>query len=379
MSSGSHPSTGVGALRYRMRTAHLAAWLGATALSLTGCAAQQEETASLRGGSARESAHRGVVADPARKELVIELGPLDLPARASHHAAPQPPPVVATLPIDGWLHGYEVALEDGKGQPVPRRLIHHVNLIVPGKRELFSPIMLRIGAAGPETEPVKLPRLLGYRVQRGDSLLVTAMVHNPEPRSYRGVRLRIRMPYTPSGGEAWLSPLSIVPFYMDVMPPAGLHAYDLPAGRSEKSWEARPAVAGRILGVGGHLHKYGVALRLEDVTEREVVWEATPTLDENGNVAEMPTSMFIHRLGIRVRPDHVYRLTAVYENPTGRVIPDGAMGALGGVFLPDRGADWPAVDRGDAEYQRDVAVTYRSGDRTHPGRHEGDGHAHDSH
>ena len=34
------------------------------------------------------------------------------------------------------------------GKPLPHALIHHVNLIAPEKRELFSPIMLRIGAQG---------------------------------------------------------------------------------------------------------------------------------------------------------------------------------------------------------------------------------------
>ena len=350
-----------------------AAFLSAAVLlSLGGCAAP--ESAARSGGPSHESAAGlGAVKAVADEELVIELGPLDLPAGASHHGAPQLPPLSAALPLEGWIHGYEVSLVDEGGRPVPRRLLHHVNLIVPGKRELFSPIMLRIGAAGPETDPVKLPRLLGYRVHRGDTLVVTAMMHNPEPRAYRGVRLRIRMSYTPRG--RWMSPLSIYPFYMDVMPPAGVHAYDLPAGRSQKSWEARPAVAGRILGVGGHLHKYGVALRLEDVTAREVLWEATPTLDNEGNVVGMPIGRFFWQLGRRVHPDHVYRLTAVYENPTGRVIPDGAMGALSGVFLPDRPDDWPAVNERDPQYQLDVAVTYRR-DQEQDGHGE---HEHGSH
>jgi hypothetical protein len=59
-----------------------------------------------------------------------------------------------------------------------------------------------------------------------------------------------------------------------------------------------------------------------------------------------------------VHPDHIYRLTAVYDNPTGAVIRDGAMGAFGGVFHPDDMAAWPAVDRSTAEYQRDVKETY---------------------
>jgi hypothetical protein len=274
----------------------------------------------------------------------------------SHHDAAEPPAQAVALAIEGWLHGFSVDLVDAHGRTVPQRVLHHVNLIAPEKRELFSQIMLRIGAAGPETTPVKLPRLLGFRVHPGDTLLVTAMLHNPDARGYQGVRLRIHLPYTPS--DAWPSPISIYPLYMDVMPPAGVHAYDLPPGRSQKSWESKPAVDGRLLGVGGHLHKYGVELRFEDVTSGDVIWRATPTVDSTGNVVAMPMKQFFWRLGVRLHRDHVYRLTAMYNNPTGRTIPDGAMGTLGGVFLPDNGEAWPAVDRRNPEYLLDLKVTY---------------------
>ena len=156
-------------------------------------------------------------------------------------------------------------------------------------------------------------------------------------------------------------PLPICPFYMDVMPPAGPHGYDLPPGRSSKSWQASPAVAGRILEIGGHLHKYGVEIRLDDVTSGHTLWRAAPAVDASGEVIGIPSTSYWWRLGIPLRPDHVYRATAVYDNPTGKTIPDGAMGALGGVFLPDRMAAWPAVDRATAEYQRDVQSTNQGG------------------
>jgi hypothetical protein len=31
----------------------------------------------------------------------------------------------------------------------------------------------------------------------------------------------------------------------------------------------------------------------------------------------MPATRFVWRLGVPVRPDHVYRITAEYDNPTG--------------------------------------------------------------
>lgn len=305
-----------------------------------------------------------MVVDSSRKEMVIELGPIDFPAKADHHVMPQPTTRGVQVPITGWIHGFRIELEDRAGRPVPQVLLHHINVIAAERRELFSNIMLRVAAAGQETGPAVLPRMVGMRVEEGEELLVPAMLHNPTPKSYHGVMIRVRMPYTPA--DTWLRPLSAYPFYLDVMPPAGeTHAFDIPPGRSEKSWEARPALPGRILGVGGHLHKYGVALRLENVTTGKVIWETAPVTDEDGEVIGMPVKKFFWRLGVPVRPDHTYRLTAVYENPTGEVIPDGAMGALGGVFLPARGARWPSIDPDHPDYQLDLRVNRRGGGGHH--------------
>jgi hypothetical protein len=290
-------------------------------------------------------------------DIVLDLGPMSLPAHAGHDGVGQPPPLSVALPSDGWVRGLKIEIVDSAGREVPHDVIHHINLIVPGRRELFSSIMLRIGAAGQETGPLVLPRLLGYRVRRGDTVLVSAMLHNPTSTGYGGVRLRLHLPFVSSG--SFIGAFSIVPFYLDVMPPAGTHSFDLPAGHSERYWEGKPAIAGRVLAVGGHLHKYGVALRLEDRTEGKVLWEAKPTTDSTGEVTAMPTAKFIWRLGIKIHPDHVYRLTAVYDNPTGAPIPDGGMGALGGVVVPAGGSTWPRVVLDDPEYQKDVRVTYR--------------------
>ena len=294
--------------------------------------------------------------DTAASQVVIDVGPESLGPAGSMTAMRIAVPRVVALPIDGWLRSVTVDVVDGKGRLLSRKLLHHANVIAPEQRELFSPIMLRIGAAGPETDPIELPRILGLRVHRGDSILVAAMLDNPLPKAQTDVWVRVRLGYVPD--DTWFKPIGVRPFYLDVMPPAGSHSYDLPAGHSERSWEGRPAIAGRVLAVGGHLHQYGVALRFRDVTEGRDLWVARPTRDSAGEVLAVPTKKFLWRGGVPLQPDHVYRLTAVYENPTGHLIPDGAMGTLGGVFLPARGTTWPRIARSDPQYRLDVQVTY---------------------
>ncbi len=295
--------------------------------------------------------------DAGSRELVLELPPVDLPADRGHHAIEQPPPLEGAIPVDGWVRGYDVELLDRNGQPVPRAVLHHVNIIVPGRRELFSQIMQRLGAAGRETGPVRTPPFMGYPLSRGDGILLSAMLHNPGDRAYEGVRVRVRLPHIDR--HVLLRPVRAYPFYLDVMPPAGIHEFDLPPGRSETAWQGEPAVSGRILGAGGHVHKYATSLRLEDVAEGKVIYETTPILDEQGNVVGMPQDLLIWKLGVPIHAGRTYRLSVTYENPTGDTIRGGGMGALGGVMLATGDVEWPTIDPRHPEYLRDVAVTLR--------------------
>jgi hypothetical protein len=101
--------------------------------------------------------------------------------------------------------------------------------------------------------------------------------------------------------------------------------------------------------LGGHLHKYGQKLILEDVTTGDTLWVGTATNDAQGELTGVSRKFYLRAL--RLEREHMYRLTAVYNNPTDEVV-RGAMGKIGGVFLPDR-SQRIAVDRTDADYLRD--------------------------
>ncbi|HYD55248.1 MAG TPA: hypothetical protein VEA99_21620, partial [Gemmatimonadaceae bacterium] len=176
-------------------------------------------------------------------ELVVEYGPLDFPARATHRDLAQPPALVFTLPADGWMRGYTVDLVDAAGRPVSKKLLHHMNVIAPDKRDLFSNAMLRVGAAGAETSDITLPRILGFRARKGDSLVVTLMFHNPTDSAHRGVTLRARVPFT--SASAAMGSMTIYPLSVAIGPKDKPNVFDLPPGRSEHHWEGSPAVPGR--------------------------------------------------------------------------------------------------------------------------------------
>ena len=287
-------------------------------------------------------------------ELVLLYGPLTFPANTSHDQMRQPPTLNFKLPSDGWARGIDVDVVDAAGRVLPRGLLHHVTAMTPDKRDLFSPVMMRIGAAGAETGAITMPRLFGLRVRKGDSVFMTVMLHNQTDSAYANAMLRVRVPFT--SAKALIGAVSVYPVSISIGPKEKPNVFDLPPGRSEHFWEGSPSIAGRVLALTGHLHRYGVLLRFEDRTEKKVLWEAKPNRDAAGEIMGMPTTTFLMRLGKPLEPSHLYRLTAFYDNPTAEKIPDGGMGVLAGIMTL-RGAAWPKVDPKSPEYVNDLMTT----------------------
>lgn len=330
-------------------------------LSASGALAQGHDHGSQQGepvAAAAEKQWIDVTVDADEHELIYTIGPVDLPANTGHHAIENPPLVTAPVPIDAYLHGFEVEMVDGEGRPMTQRVLHHVNLIDPDRRELFSPVALRLFAAGSETQPASMPKVLGVPIKQGGRILISAMFHNPTDRSYTDAKLRVILKYRDDG---WIFPIQVYPVYIDVTGHIGKKDFDLPPGRSQFSWEGSPGVAGRLLAAGGHMHDHALSLKFEDVTEDRLLWETPPVVDERGRTVAVPVSKFWWKGGIKLHPDHTYRLTVEYDNPTDETIPGGGMGVLGGVFKP--GDDWPDLDPRAAEYVMNLAVTRETAER----------------
>jgi hypothetical protein len=283
-------------------------------------------------------------------DQTLSLPPLDLGARTDHLDAPQPAPLRTGFAASGWMHGFTVEVVDGHGDTVPASVLHHLKVLMPDRRELFMPIALRLAGAGSETRTARVPPSMGLPIEAGDSLIVTAMVHNPTDRAFTDVTIRLRLHYTPAPARP--IPDAVYPFFLHVAAPDGPSEYDLPPGYSERSWEARPAAGGHIIALGGHLHRYGLTVRLEDLTTGEEIFRTHAEADSLGNILGVRRKIYKWSRGPRLHPDHAYRVTAAYFNPTGDTIRGGGMGTLGGVFRPDSG--WPRLEKANPLYIMDL-------------------------
>ncbi len=292
-----------------------------------------------------------ITAGPKRGELTLELPPVDL----APGAAIDEPASVAEFPVTGAIYAFRAVVIDERGQELPMDLLHHVNVMNPAERELFLPISRRILAAGRETGAVHFPWILfGAPVRAGERILANAMVHNPTATTYRGVRVRMVLSYVPEGRPWPLFP--VLPWQLDVAFPVGDKSFDLPPGRSERSYEASPAVEGKLLVIGGHMHEYGRTIELWDATTGQLLWHGEPGPAPRGEPSAVPLSKLysLNGIGLGITPAHRYRVRVIYENPTGRTISAGGMGVVGGLFMPQRDAVWPKTDPGDSLYQQDL-------------------------
>ena len=289
--------------------------------------------------------------NPERDELILELPAVNLPAGTVVNQAAS----VGEFPVNGSIYALHAEVVDDHGQRLSNDLLHHMNVMDPAERELFLPISRRILASGRETGEIRFPWLLfGAPMRAGERILANAMVHNPTAVSYHGVRVRLVLSYVPDH-RPWPF-FSVIPWQLDVAFPVGDKSFDLPPGHSERSYEGSPAVAGKLVVIGGHMHEYGRTIEFWDATTGKRLWHGEPAPAPPGEPSAVPMARLysLAGIGMRITPTHRYRVRVIYENPTDHTMPNGGMGVVGGLFMPDRKATWPATNQADPLYQQDL-------------------------
>ena len=327
------------------------------------------------GGFMQEGMHHAVAkgikleqqVDAATHTITLREGPLTLPANTSHMKMPQPPDVFWTVPLDAFLLAYTPRLVDASGNAVPGIVLHHTafwntdrsDFLCPNKEEHI------FGAGSELTDWMEIPGY-GYRVQKGDKIRVETMVHNPTTTAYNNVYLEVKIPFAPpaAGGAgigAQLGTLpptkSVYPAWMDVQS-CGNSGYDLKPGKNENTGTVTVKYKGILLGVGGHMHDYARQIVLEDTTRKETVATLDAKLDEKGQLLSMPVITFFDRGGYKFAAGDLLRITATYDNTTGKPLPSGAMGIVVGYFLPADDSVMSALRRKPKPANRQVAASH---------------------
>lgn len=326
-----------------------------------------------------------VVVDSSRREVIITVGPFDIPALppgmthdememdGGEHG--NTPVYRFEWPNQAWFRGFRYEMKDKNGVEVPSRVLHHMIMINFDRRQLLYPAVERLMGAGQETGETTIPRTIGVPLEPGQRLGAYFMWSNETGKDLEGVEFTIIMQYSPANLNP--QPVHALPIYMDVNLTVGEgNAFDMPAGHSEKSYEFAFPINGRLLGVGGHMHDYGTAVRLEDVESGKVLTEIKAKKDKDGRLLKLDRKLFgVSGKGLKLEAGKRYRVVGVYDNPTGKMIP-GAMAHMVGLFAPDNLNEWPAIDLADETLQTDLAkLEEMGGGHEHKGAEDHSGHA----
>ena len=293
--------------------------------------------------------------DAAAHTVTLRVGPMNLPAHTSHMKMPQPPDLVWEVPIDGWLLAYHPRLVDASGNAVPGTVLHHVafwnenraDFLCPNKEEHI------FGAGSEMTDWAEVPGY-GYRVQTHDKIRIETMVYNPTATSYEKAYLEVQIPFVDaSAGSVGKMIQNVYPAWMDVAS-CGDSSYDVPVGKSEKTGTVTVKYDGVLLGVGGHMHDYGKQIVLQDASRKETVATLDAKSDAQGHLESVPVKLFVQEGGYKFSKGDVLKVSATYDNPTGKPLRDGAMGIAVGYFAPADDTKMAALRR-NAKPPHDMA------------------------
>ncbi len=287
--------------------------------------------------------------DAAAHTVTLRVGPMNLPAHTSHLKMPQPPDLVWEAPIDGWLLAYHPKLVDASGGAVPGTVLHHVafwnenraDFLCPNKEEHI------FGAGSEMTDWTEVPGY-GYRVHNGEKIRIETMMYNPTDTSYDKAYLEVVIPFqeTPGDASAAAPRKNVYPAWMDVTS-CGNSGYDLPSGKSEKTGTVTVKYDGVLIGVGGHLHDYGKQIVLQDVSRKETVATLDAKADAQGHLESVPVKLFVQDGGYKFATGDVLKISATYDNPTGKLLHNGAMGIAVGYFVATDDTKMAALRRNE--------------------------------
>ena len=298
-----------------------------------------------------------VSVDSAHREIVITLGPYDVPADSGmedHMDMPLMTDVLSpimTWPMRTMIRGYRLTIEDSAGHPLSRRLLHHYGVVQLDRRELVYPALQNLIGGGAETDDVILPSTVGTPLEAGDRFAVYFMWKNRTGRPFHRVSLRIHLLWI--AGNQQPRPTPVMPFWVDVnYHPGGSDTYDVPPGGDTRAYAFTLPVSGHLLVVGGHLHAYGSSMRVEDAETSQGIVRVTAHREPDGTVRHVSRKVFgFFGAGPHLIAGHRYLLVVSYDNPTTDTLRN-IMGVLGGLFVPDDIAAWPPLDRTATLYIR---------------------------
>lgn len=251
-----------------------------------------------------------------RGELVLELGPVDLPASSStgahDHAAMTEEHARYRVEQAGWITSFAPSMIHGNGSAAPGRLLHHVAIGAPGLSDFLCGehphamprLML---AAGGEQTRFEIPTGFGIPVDAGQKLVAFGMFANHVGPRQEHVSFAARIGFV-ARANGPLKP--VIPVWIDVDETCPEDGYEVPRGHHVRRREFHFPFSGTLRIAGGHMHDGGRLLRIYDQTRGVDLLRYEPRYDAEGSIAAIP----IVETALTISAETRYVVEATYDN-----------------------------------------------------------------
>jgi hypothetical protein len=216
-----------------------------------------------------------------------------------------------------WVIGYQTDILDAQGKPPRENYLCHTffgdqRVVQRQDHELMG---IYSDAFTPE---VRVPEGFGIPLLADERLHWMPMFNN---RGEEPVRVKMKVVLTVIRAKDLKKPLK--PLYASLRSVEVPHLFFVPPGRDERQVTFELPFDGKIHFLGTHIHPYGVSIEFYNLSRHEKVWKGTRQGDPAGAM-----EVYSNPDGYPVRAGETYRITAVYDNPTGDKVD-----AMAGLFM----------------------------------------------
>lgn len=244
--------------------------------------------------------------------VVVEAGAL------AHHSHDGMKQLRFAEPV--WVIGYRTEILDAQGKPPRENYLCHTFF---GDQRVTQRDDQELKGIYSDsfTREVRLPEGFGLSLSPDDDLTWMPMFNN---RGDHPTRVAMRVEVSLIRAKDLTRPLR--PLYATLRSVQAPHLYFVPPGRHQKSAAFELPFDGKFHFLGTHIHPHGVSIELFNISRNQAVWTGRRVTDAAGRMTGM--EVFSSGEGYQFRAGESYRLTAVYDNPTGNPID-----AMAGLFL----------------------------------------------
>jgi hypothetical protein len=216
-----------------------------------------------------------------------------------------------------WVIGYKSEILDSRGTTPRENYLCHT-FLADQRVAQHEEEELRGIYSDAFTPEIRLPDGFGIPVSPYETLHWMPMFNN---RGLESVRVQMKVVVTLIREKDRTKPLK--PLHASLRSVQVPHLFFVPPGRDERQATFTLPFDGKIHFLGTHIHPYGVSVELYNTSRNERVWKSTRKLQPDG-----PMEVYSSAPGYAVKAGEIYRITTVYENPTGDKID-----AMAGLFL----------------------------------------------